>query len=213
MLSLWECFCEIKDPRRASGRRFSLPSILCLLVAGMLCGKLSIRAIAQWGRRLSVEQLELIGITRGVSPGQTTIHTLLTKLDPNDIEMALSKWVQSFSSNSSMHIAIDGKSIKASATSDYPALHLLSAFCSSTSSVFYQSPVSEKSNEISGAYNLLDNIPVKDNIISGDAIFCQKGLCSRIVEKDGDFIFVVKGNQKVLFSGIKKIFSPGARVF
>lgn len=208
MLSLWECLCEIKDPRRAAGRRFSLPSILSLIIAGMLCGKLSVRAIAQWGKRLSVEQLELIGITRGVSPGQTTIHTLLTKLDPNDVEDALGKWIRSFSNNSSLHIAIDGKSVKASATAEYPALHLLSAFCSSISGVLYQNPVSEKSNEISGAYKLLENIPIKDNVISGDAIFCQKGLCSRIVEKKGDFIFVVKGNQKVLFSGIQKIFSP-----
>ena len=209
MLSLWDCFCEIKDPRRASGRRFSLPSILCLLVAGMICGKLSIRAIAQWGRRLSVKQLELIGITRGVSPSQTTIHTLLTKLAPNDVEAALGKWVQSLSAKSSLHIAIDGKCIKASATNEYPALHLMSAFYSSIQGVLYQIPVSEKSNEISGAYDLLENIPVKDNIISGDAMFCQKGLCSRIVEKNGDFIFIVKGNQEVLFSGIQKIFSPG----
>lgn len=210
MLSLWECLCEIKDPRRAAGRRFSLPSILSLLIAGMLCGKLSIRAIARWGRRLSPDQLELIGITRGVSPGQTTIHTLLTKLSPSDVEVALAKWIRSFSDNSSLHIAIDGKSIKASATAEYPAVYLLSAFCSAVSGVFYQSPIKGKQNEISGSYDLLENIPVKDNIISGDAIFCQKGLCARIVEKEGDFIFVVKGNQKVLFAGIQKIFSPGA---
>lgn len=209
-LSLWECLCEITDPRRAAGRRFSLASILSLLIAGTLCGKLSIRAIARWGKLLSPEQLELIGITRGVSPGQTTIHTLLVRLDPDDIEAALAKWVRSFSDNSSLHIAIDGKSLKASATAEYPALHLLSAFCSSFSGVLYQSSVSEKHNEISGAYDLLEKIPIKGNVISGDAIFCQKGLCSRIVGNDGDFIFVVKGNQKVLFSGIQKIFSPGA---
>lgn len=210
MLSLWDCLCEIKDPRRAAGRRYSLPGILSLLIAGVLCGKLSIRAIARWGRRLSREQLELIGITRGVSPGQTTIHSLLVKLAPADVETALGKWVRSFSDNSALHIAIDGKSVKASAAADYPAMHLLSAFCSSLSAVFYQSLVGEKRNEISGAYNLLENIPVKDNVLSGDAIFCQKKLCSRIVDKGGDFIFVVKGNQKVLFSEIQKIFSLGS---
>lgn len=210
MLSLWECLCDIKDPRRAAGRRFSLASILSLLIAGILCGKLSIRAIARWGKRLSREQLELIGITRGVSPGQTTIHTLLVKLDPVDVEIALGKWIRSFSGDSALHIAIDGKSIKASASADYPALHLLSAFCSSVPGVFHQTTVGEKSNEISGACDLLENIPVRDNVLSGDAIFCQKKLCSRIVDKGGNFIFVVKGNQKVLFSGIRKIFSPGS---
>ena len=210
MLSLWECLCEIKDPRRAAGRRFSLPSILSLLIVGMLCGKLSIRAIARWGRRLSQAQLELIGITRGVSPGQTTIHTLLTRLAPEDVEVSLGRWIRSFPVTSLLHIAIDGKTIKGSATTEYPALHLLSAFCSSFRGVLYQRAVNEKNNEISGCYDMLENIPIKDSIISGDAIFCQKGLCSRIVEEDGDFIFAVKGNQKVLFSGIQKIFSPGS---
>lgn len=208
MLSLWECLCEIEDPRRAAGRRYSLPGILSLIVAGMLCGKLSLRAIARWGRRLSGEQLELIGITRGTSPGQTTMHTLLVRLDPGKVEDAFGKWIRSIMGDSPIHIAIDGKSIKASATTEYPALHLLSAFCANVSGVLYQTPVMAKHNEISGAYELLEDIPIKDNVISGDAIFCQKGLCSRIVEKEGDFIFVVKGNQKVLFSGIQKIFSP-----
>ncbi len=102
----------------------------------MLCGKLSIRASARWSRRLSREQLKLIGIMRGVSPGQTTIHSLLVKLDPADVETALSKWVRSFSDNCALHIAIDVKSVKASASAEYPAMHLLSAFCSSISAVF-----------------------------------------------------------------------------
>ena len=210
MLSLWECLCEIEDPRRAAGRRYPLPSILSLLIAGMLCGNLSLRAIARWARRLSGEQLELVGITRGIAPAQTTMHTLLVRLAPDKIEDALGKWVRSILGASPLHIAIDGKSIKASATFEYPALHLLSAFCSSISGVLHQTPVGEKSNEISGAYELLEEIPIKDNVISGDAIFCQKGLCARIIEKQGNFIFVVKGNQKVLFSGIQKIFSPGS---
>lgn len=61
-------------------------------------------------------------------------------------------------------------------------------------------------NEISGVYDLLENIPVKDNAIRGDAIFCRKKLYSRIVERAGDFIFVAKGNQKALFTGIQKSF-------
>lgn len=209
MLSLWECLCEIKDPRRAAGRRFSLASILSLIIVGTLCGKLSIRAIARWGRRLSPEQLEYIGISRGISPGQTTIHSLLVKLDPSAVETALGKWVKSFSEDSTLHIAIDGKTVRGSASVEYPALHLLSAFCSSIPGVLYQQPVSDKQNEISGAYDLIDKIPLANNIISGDAMFCQKGICSRIVEEKGDFLFIVKENQEILLSGIQKIFSPG----
>lgn len=129
LLSLWECLSEIEDPRRAAGRRYSLASILCLIIAGIICGRLTLRAIARWGKRLSNEQLNLIGIGRGVSPGQTTMHTLLTRLDPQKLENALGRWVGSFPEGESMHIAIDGKSVKGSATAEYPSLHLLSAFC------------------------------------------------------------------------------------
>lgn len=206
--NLWGFLGEIKDPRRGAGRRFSLQSILALIIAGLLCGNQSLYAISCWARRLSKEQLQLIGINRQQSPSQATIHNLLVKLDPTEVEKALGRWVQSLSGNENLHISIDGKAIKSSATEEYPALHLLSAFCASIPGVLHQLPVETKKNEISAAKELLEEIPVKQNIITGDAIFCQKELCDKIVRHDGDFIFIVKNNQKILFSGIKKIFSP-----
>ncbi len=40
----------IPDPRRPQGRRHSLPAILSLLCAALLCGVRGYQAVAQWGR-------------------------------------------------------------------------------------------------------------------------------------------------------------------
>jgi hypothetical protein len=76
LATLWDCLGQVPDPRNPSGRRFSLQSILTLIIAGLLCGKLSLRAIARWGRRLKQEDLKLIGINRDKSPSQSSMHYL-----------------------------------------------------------------------------------------------------------------------------------------
>lgn len=205
---LWDYLGQIADPRSASGRRYSLQSILGLIIAGMMCGKQSLRAIARWGRRLSPEQLQLIGIERPSSPSQATMHNLLVRLEASSLETALGKWVQAFAAQGQLHIAIDGKTIKSSATEEYPALHLLSAYCNSLQGVLYQLSVSDKSNEISAGKSILCHLQVQGNVISGDAIFCQREICKDITTSNGDYLFIVKGNQRVLFESIQKIFSP-----
>lgn len=206
---LWDYLGQIADPRSASGRRYSLQSILALIVAGMMCGKQSLRAIARWGRRLSPAQLRIIGIERPSSPSQATMHNLLVRLEASDLEVALGKWVRAFAiQGHQLHIAMDGKTIRSSATEEYPALHLLSAYCNSLHGVLYQLAVSDKNNEIIASKDILNHIPIQGNVISGDAIFCQREICNNIAANNGDYLFIVKGNQRILFEGIQKIFSP-----
>jgi hypothetical protein len=185
-----------------------LQSLLALIIAAMLCGKLSLRAIARWGRRLTVEQLKSIGIERPTSPSQATLHNILVRLEANCVELVLGKWFQLLMSQMQHHIAIDGKSLKSSASQEYPALHLLSAYCISAECVLYQLAVDDKQNEITAANKLLFHIPIQGNIITGDAIFCQRKLCNEIKEKSGEYLFTVKGNQKTLQKNIQRIFSP-----
>lgn len=45
---LAQAFATIPDPRRAQGRVYWLPSLLCLAVAAMLCTCRSVLAMAKW---------------------------------------------------------------------------------------------------------------------------------------------------------------------
>jgi hypothetical protein len=207
LTTLWDCLGQIPDPRNASGRRFSLQSILALIIAGLLCGKLSLRAIARWGRRLAQEDLKLIGISRDKSPSQSSMHYLLTRIDVTAMEKSLGAWIQSLSQEKNLHIAIDGKTLKGSASEEYKALHLLAAYCTNISGVLSQIGLDSKEGEITGAKKILSEIPVCENIISGDAIFCQTEICRSIVQEKGEYIFMVKGNQPSLQEDITTAFS------
>ncbi len=68
--------------------------------------------------------------------------------------------------------------------------------------------ISEEKNkvELSVAPDLLAQLPIKGNIITGDALYAQRELCSLIVEGEGDYLFIVKGNQPDLHEAIEYLF-------
>ena len=210
-LTLWDFLGAIPDPRAASGRRFSLQSILGIIIAGTLAGRNSIRSIARWAKSLKEEELKLLGINRKTAPTQTTMHELLIRLDEKLIEEAFAAWSKTFiHENKFLHIAIDGKKLLGSKTDAYPALHLLAAYCVEISSVLIQTAVESDKNEITAAKEILFDIPLQGKLISGDAIFCQKEICKIILKNEGDYIFIVKNNQRRLISDIKEVFKKNS---
>ncbi len=56
------------------------------------------------------------------------------------------------------------------------------------------------------AGNLLDRVVVSDRVVTGDALYCQRQLCERIVCEGGDYLLIVKGNQKSLYEDIEFCF-------
>jgi hypothetical protein len=43
--------------------------------------------------------------------------------------------------------------------------------------------------------SLLDLLTIKDSIVTIDAMGCQKEIAEKLIKKDGDYIFGLKGNQ------------------
>ena len=66
---------------------------------------------------------------------------------------------------------------------------MVSAWAVESGIVFGQIRVTEKSNEITAIPKLLDAIEIKGNIITIDAMGCQKEIAKIITEKQADFIF------------------------
>jgi hypothetical protein len=145
------------------------------------------------------------------------MHDLFDKLPATQVEEALGTWGGGLRGDRvPVQIALDGKTLRASKGAEYPALHLLAAFCVDVHGVLREEAVGEKANEITAAKALLGRLPVKGAVVTGDAIFCQKELCQRITEKWGHFIFTVKDNQAGLKEDVAATFaaafSPGGDV-
>lgn len=198
-LSLLEALAEVSDPRSRHGRRHPLLALLSLTVLAMLRGCKGPTAIAQFGRDHGVALAHALGFLRGLTPAPSCFCDLFSRLDAPAFEAALSRWVASRLPPAweadQQPVSLDGKTLRGSRDGAAPAQHLVAAYAHEHQAVLAQIKVDAKTNEHKAALELLGILPVKGKVILGDAMFCQRDLCAKIVEQGGDYLFTVKGNQ------------------
>jgi len=198
-LSLLEVLAQVPDPRSRHGRRHPLSAILSLAVLAMLSGAKSYQAIAQFGRDKGPALAHLLGFRRGKTPAKSTFSVLFRVLDVQAFEHALARWIAGrLPQGQEKPIALDGKTARGSRDGDVPGQHLVAAYRADAQAVLAQVRVDAKTNEHKAALHLLGILPVKGNIITGDAIFCQRDFCAGIIAAGGDYVFTVKDNQPSL---------------
>ena len=72
----------------------------------------------------------------------------------------------------------------------------------------------ERQAELAAAPGLLARLPLRRRLVTGDALYCQRGLCRRIVDAGGAYLVAVKDNQPELLREIALLFewpAPGER--
>lgn len=196
--TLWEAFGQVPDPRNPSGRRYPLQAILTLTSVAMLSGARSLYAIAQFGRDYGPEFAKSLGFTKGKTPCCTALHYLFKQLNPEHFERALRSWLRGRQKNGWKAVAIDGKTLRGTQGHQLPGVHLLAAYAHQAKAALAQLAVPGHTNEHKAALQLLDILPLKDTVVTGDAMFCQKDLSIKVLRKGGHYIWPVKDNQPQL---------------
>jgi hypothetical protein len=203
-LSLLDALAQIPDPRDPRGRRHPLSAILSLAVLAMLTGCKSYAAIVQFGRDKGFALAHALGFRRGKTPCKSTFSILFRALDITAFENALSRWIATrLPPGAELVINLDGKTLRGSKDGETPGQHLVAAYAPHVQAVLAQLRVDAKTNEHKAALELLGILPVQGHIVTGDAMFCQRDLCARIVEQGGDYLFAVKDNQPSLAGDIQ----------
>jgi len=203
-VSLWDCFSSVPDPRDASGKRHPLTAILTLCSVAMLCGSRSLYAIAQFGRERGKHFAATLGFTRETTPCCATPHYLFVALDKAAFEDAIARWAAAAArARGWTTVSLDGKTLRGSTDVQLPGVHLLAAYAHQAGIVLRQLPVDAKTNEHKAALELLDLIPLKGKLVTGDAMFCQRDLSRKIRAKQGDYLWPVKDNQPDLKAAIE----------
>lgn len=95
LLSLYEAFATIADPRSKHGQRYELPSILVCLGAALLCNCNSTLAIGQWCRDQKSLLTQLFGARDWLCPDSSLYRKLLPRLDAEQIESTEASWIRS----------------------------------------------------------------------------------------------------------------------
>jgi predicted transposase YbfD/YdcC len=203
--SLRAIVAQIPDPRARRGRRHPWLALLLLVIVGLLCGANSQEGLARLGHATGWCRLQRLGFVRRGGPSQPTLHRLLRDVDVNQLEGVLSEWLQqarrTWERQASTYldgIAIDGKTLRGARRLGAADAHMVSAFCQRRGLTLGQVAVPDPTNELGAISPLLQQLALADETVTMDALFTQTTVAHQIVQRDGAYLMVAKGNQPTL---------------
>jgi predicted transposase YbfD/YdcC len=208
LVSLYEVFTTLVDPRSKHGQRYDLPYLLTCLVAALLCNCDSTVAVGQWCHDQHDLLRRLFGPRDFLCPCDSLYRKLLPRLDAEQIEYTLADWIRrTLQAQPDDPIALDGKTVRGARTAEGVAPHLLSFRTHHSQETLLQVAVSEKTNEIPVAQALLPCLPVAGRVFTADALHTQKDFMQCVDALGGKTVLTVKDNQPTLSADLATYFA------
>jgi predicted transposase YbfD/YdcC len=214
--SLAAAFAAVPDPRRTASITYPLAAILTLAVSAILANHLSVLAITEWGARQTPTHLRTLGFAAGRTPCQSTLQRLFCKLEGVGLAQVLTTWFAPAAvpaADEVQGVAIDGKAQRGRLqfAADGP-VHALSAFCHEAGVVLAHEPIAvttaKAEAELTVAPALVERLDWHGRVLTGDALFCQRSLCTQVLAAGGDYLLLVKDTQPALHEAIRLWFDP-----
>lgn len=209
-ISLVEAFAALEDPRGAQGLRHPLSAVLSLVVVALLGGARSLEAVVQFGRDRGTAFAHALGFRRGKTPAKSTLSVLLRRLDAVGFEAVLSRWITPRLGDDADELALDGKTLRGSCSGELPGVHLVSLYAPKVQAALAQLRVDAKTNEHKAALELLGVLPLGGAVVTGDAMFCHRDVCRKVLAQNGHYLLFVKDNQPTLAQDIAAGFETPA---
>jgi predicted transposase YbfD/YdcC len=208
---LLDYFSVIKDARAPHRVAYPLAELLLLAVCGTIADCDDYDNIAGWGETHLDFLRRFLPFYNGVPSGRW-LTIMMNRINPALFSACFCDWVRACWPDHPELVAIDGKTLRRShdRSVDQPALHLVSAFATTSSLVLGQEAVSDKSNELSAIPALLERLAadggLKGAVVSIDAIACNATIAQAITEAGADYLLAVKANQPTLRREIEIFF-------
>ncbi len=169
---------QIKDHRRAQGRRYELGHILLFSILAILSNATSYRKIHTFIVAHYDELNEVFDLNWKRMPAYTTIRDIIQSTSGNELEQAFREYSKTLdtSKTEKKFIACDGKVLRGSFDhfNDQKAIQILSAFTSDSHIILAHEEIAEKTNEIPTAQALMEKLGLSGYIFTFDALHCQK---------------------------------------
>ena len=206
--SVYARLSKLTDTRQDKGKRYSLTTLLMIVIMAKLCGEDTVMGIADWAKNRKTELVEMLGLRRSTMPNHNTYRRLLAYVVyQEEIERMVGEHNQQ-GAHGEIY-ALDGKAIRGVRKKDEPASeYVLSIYDVQQGKVMSQVEVGRKENEISKAPEALKLVNISGKVLTGDAMHTQKRLSTQVLEGQGDFVFPVKENQENLYKNIQSLFAP-----
>ena len=225
MESLYGFLGQVHDPRKRRGRRYSLPSVLTIVIAARLAGADTLTDISDFGRDLGAATLRRIGCRpmpgsgRLTAPGISTLHYILKALDEEEVERLAGAWMAQWVPQDEP-LALDGKTLRGSYDRDRgadgklldrPPVQQLTAVSIGSGIVAGQIGFSGKKEDAEGTAlrNLLQQVGQPGRCVLADALHTQQETARTIGELGMDYVLNLKANQPTLLAQVRDDYGWG----
>jgi len=197
-------FSKLEDPRSDVNRLHPLVSVVVIALMAILAGAGGPTAIARWAAMKEDLLKGLLPLPNGV-PRKDVFRRVLAALKPDVFQACFVDWLQSLRSAAAAAsgieqpvFAIDGKTLRRSHDQHkgLGALHSVSIWASEFGLSLGQVATAEKSNEITAIPELLKLVDIHGAIITIDAMGTQTAIAADIIDRKGDYVLALKGNQE-----------------
>lgn len=199
--SLYQAFKQVPEYRGSNGRRHPLAAILACATCAMMAGAEGVSEMAEIVAGFSQRELRLLRCwhnwktKRYEPPSENTLRRALKGINPFEFDRIVGDWLRTH--NNVDALAIDGKTLKAFLDADRRPRTLVAAVAHGDGAPLAQMPVPTGTNEITTARVLLDHLPPLDGVlVTFDAAHSNGETARKVVmEKGGDYLLPIKGNQ------------------
>jgi hypothetical protein len=191
----FEVFASIQDPRDGGNTRHHFVEILFIAVAAVLCGVRSYELMEEFAELRESWLRKWLKLPNSI-PCANTFSRVFQAIEPTAFAECIAANLARISFvMQGGQISIDGKALRGSRSGQSSHLHAVSAWACEAGITLAQAFVGEKTNEITAIPELLEMLNLKGAVVTIDAMGTQRAIASKIVDKGGDYILSVKGNQ------------------
>jgi predicted transposase YbfD/YdcC len=209
---LMEYFANVEDPRRETkNKKYPLIEVIVIAFLAVMSGADGWESIERYGLMRKKWLGRFLAMKEGI-PKHDVYRRVLCAIRSELLETCFMNWVRDIKRDIRREvIAVDGKTVRGMATKSrfkagtgVQSIHLVSAWATENQLVFAQVQTEEKSNEITAIPMLLEQMAIAGCIVTIDAMGCQHEIADKVVQKEADYVFSLKGNQETLHEAVKE---------
>ncbi len=236
--SLYEALKRVKDKRSRRGQRYPAAVVLTLLVLAKLAGEVKVKGIAEWVGWQAELFAQRLPLYRGKVPCANTYRYVSDHIEVVELNSVLGEYFAELTSQARneaqptapaiagcaaaqvelTHLALDGKNLRGAGRDAHgrkTAVHTVGLYNVTAHFMWQQQTVLGKGQERKAAMTLLEPLVLQGSVVSADALHTQPKWAKAVLERDGEYLLIAKGNQAELREAIALLFSqaPQPRLF